>query len=169
MPAPKGNKFWEARAKHGRERIFSTPDDLWNAAIEYFNWVEENPLYEDELVKYQGAAEHESVAKMRAMTDIGFCNFVQCDLQTLDNYGSKIGYEDFFGVVSRIKSIIRQQKFEGAAANMLNPNIIARDLGLKDESKVDSTSSDGSMSPQGNAYDQEMYKEAQSKLNSKLK
>ena len=35
------------------------------------------------------------------------------------------------------------QKFTGASANMLNANIIARDLGLTD--KKDLTSSDGTM------------------------
>ena len=37
------------------------------------------------------------------------------------------------------------QKFMGAAADLLNANIISRDLGLAD--KKDHTSSDGSMTP----------------------
>ena len=47
--------------------------------------------------------------------------------------------EDFAGVIKQIEHIIRTQKFEGAAAGFLNPNIIARDLGLveKSEQKVD--------------------------------
>ena len=32
--------------------------------------------------------------------------------------------------------IIRTQKFEGASADLLNPNIIARDLGLADKSEL---------------------------------
>lgn len=35
--------------------------------------------------------------------------------------------------MTRVEQIIRQQKFEGAAAELLNPNIIARDLGLADK------------------------------------
>ena len=34
-----------------------------------------------------------------------------------------------------MEQIIRTQKFEGAAAELLNPNIIARDLGLADRSE----------------------------------
>jgi len=41
--------------------------------------------------------------------------------------------------------VIYRQKFEGASADMLNPNIIARDLGLAD--KKDLSSTDKSMSP----------------------
>ena len=37
-----------------------------------------------------------------------------------------------FGVICNIETAIRNQKFTGAAANQLNANIIARDLGLKD-------------------------------------
>jgi hypothetical protein len=43
--------------------------------------------------------------------------------------------------------VIYEQKFTGAAADLLNPNIIARDLGLAD--KQDHQSSDGTMTPQG--------------------
>ncbi|MDC9826565.1 terminase small subunit, partial [Devosia sp. ZB163] len=36
----------------------------------------------------------------------------------------------------RVDEIIRAQKFEGAAAGLLNPNIIARDLGLADKQEL---------------------------------
>ena len=52
MGAPKGNQFWKARAKHGRDKIFKTPDALWKAACEYFEWVDDNPL--EEAIVYQG-------------------------------------------------------------------------------------------------------------------
>jgi hypothetical protein len=49
MPAPKGNEFWKARSTHGRKPIFATADDLWAGAVEYYEWVEANPLYEANL------------------------------------------------------------------------------------------------------------------------
>lgn len=39
--------------------------------------------------------------------------------------------EDFLGVISQVEAIIYQQKFTGAAADLLNTNIISRDLGIK--------------------------------------
>ena len=71
MAAPKGNQFWKARSKHGRELIFKTPEALWDACVEYFEWVDANPLQEDRPFAYQGAVKHEPVAKMRAMTICG--------------------------------------------------------------------------------------------------
>ena len=44
MAAPKGNRFWEARSSHGANPKFKDPSDLWGACVEYFEWVDDNPL-----------------------------------------------------------------------------------------------------------------------------
>ena len=144
MPAPDGNRFWEKRSSHGRKPIFETPEDLWNAACEYFAWVEDNPLISVELVKFQGVATKAELPKMRAMTIQGLCIFLDINRDTFYDYKSKEGFSD---IVNQIDQVIYQQKITGAAADMLNPNIIARELGLTD--KKDHMSSDGSMSPDG--------------------
>ncbi len=144
MAAPAGNGFWKARTTYGREKLFDSSETLWAAACEYFHWCESNPLEEDKVSFFQGVPTHDTVTKMRAMTNNGLCLFLGIDSQTLDNYGSKAGYEDYFGIVDRIKKTIYEQKFTGAAADLLNSNIIARDLGLAD--KQDLISSDKSMS-----------------------
>lgn len=138
MAAPVGNQFWKARSSHGRNPIFASPDDLWEACCEYFEWVEDNPLYEDKLTSYQGVNTHEPVAKMRAMTISGLCIFIDVARRTWDDFRKR---DDFLPVVSRVEEIIRTQKFEGASADLLNPNIIARDLGLADKSEF--TGKDG--------------------------
>jgi hypothetical protein len=112
--------------------MFSDADALWEACAEYFEWVEANPLEEDGLITYQGAATHEPIAKMRAMTLSGLCIFLDIGRRTWDGYRDR---EDFMPVVSRVEEIIRTQKFEGASAGLLNPNIIARDLGLAEKSE----------------------------------
>ncbi|WP_084398294.1 DNA-packaging protein [Henriciella aquimarina] len=131
MAAPAGNRFWEARSSHGRKPIFESPDDLWGACVEYFEWVEENPLYGVDVVKFEGSAHDHPVPKMRAMTIAGLCNFLDIAQVTWAEYRTRS--EDFTLVTSRVDSIIRQQKFEGAAADLLNPRIIARDLGLAEK------------------------------------
>lgn len=128
MPAPKGNKYWEFRNKHGRDFKY-TPELLWEEAIKYFEWVEENPIQEEKGFAYMGVVTKESFNKMRAMTIIGFCLFADIAVHTFNNYKEN---KDFIHIISRIESIIKEQKFTGAAAELLNPNIIARDLGLAD-------------------------------------
>lgn len=134
MAAPKGNRFWEARSSHGRKPIFASPDDLWTACQEYFEWVDDNPLLGAELVKFQGAATVASVPKMRAMTIDGLCLFLDISLQTWHDYKARDG---FLEVTTQVESVIRSQKFAGAAADLLNANIIARDLGLADKKEIE--------------------------------
>lgn len=138
MPAPKGNRFWEARSTHGRNPIFASPDDLWSAAVEYFEWVEENPLQEAKAFAYQGEVTVASLPKMRAMTISGLCIFLDIARRSWDEYAAR---EGFLPVTARVEEVIRSQKFAGAAADLLNANIIARDLGLADKSEL--TGKDG--------------------------
>ncbi len=138
MSAPAGNQFWKARSSHGRSPIFATPEDLWAAASEYFEWVEENPLWEAKPFAFQGTVTVENLAKMRAMTISGLCIFLDIGRRTWDEYRAQ---QDFLPVATRVEEIIRTQKFEGASADLLNANIIARDLGLADKSEL--TGKDG--------------------------
>ena len=131
MPAPKGNQFWKARTKHGRDKIFADSGLLWDACCEYFEWVEENPLLEEKLFAYQGEITTGTAHKMRAMTMEGMCIFLGIGTSTWADWRKE--ENDFSEVVTRAESVMRSQKFAGAAAELLNPNIIARDLGLADK------------------------------------
>ncbi len=143
VAAPTGNQFWKARTKHGRDRLFSSYEALWEACCEYFQWVEDNPLWENKVAQFQGSVVDMPVAKMRAMTIGGLCLFLDIDRSTWTAW-KKV--DDFSAVVAKAEEVIYSQKFAGAAADLLNANIIARELGLADKS--DRISSDGSMSPQ---------------------
>jgi len=138
MAAPKGNEFWKARSSHGRNPIFASPQDLWGACEQYFQWVEENPLWEAKAFAFQGVVTVESIPKMRAMTINALCLFLDIDKSTWDAYR---GREGFSGVTTRVDETIPSQKFEGASADLLNANIIARDLGLADKQEL--TGKDG--------------------------
>lgn len=132
MAAPKGNNYWTRRKKHGRNPIFKTPDDMWRQAQEYFDWVEANPLYETKAFAYKGIVTTATVPKMRAMTIQGLCLFLDISDETWYRHCDS---EDFSGVTERIKKIIYTQKFEGASADLLNANIITRELGLAEKTE----------------------------------
>lgn len=128
-----GNRAWEARSTRGRNPIFATPDDLWESVVEYFEWVEANPLYEEKVFNGKDGIVRATIAKMRAMTISGMCVFLDIARRTWDEYRDRPAY---LPVVTRAEEIIRDQKFSGAAADLLNANIIARDLGLSDKSEL---------------------------------
>lgn len=138
MAAPKGNQFWKLRSKHGRDKLFETPELLWEAACEYFQWCQDNPLYEMKAFMYQGEIVKTELPKMRAMTLGQLCFYLHCNESYFRNFKIQLpeGEEDFNAVIKEIEEVIYSQKFQGAAADLLNPNIIARDLGLSDKSQV---------------------------------
>ncbi len=136
MAAPKGSKFWQFRSKHGRDKLFKTPALLWTAACEYFDWCEANPLIE---IDFKGKDAYKvEIPKMRAFTLKGLCMY----LDTNEAYFRQFKDDEkksFSTVITRIEDVIYTQKFAGAAAGFLNPNIIARDLGLIDKSEVETS------------------------------
>lgn len=129
MAAPKGNRFWEMRSKHGRDKMFADPNVLWESACEYFAYCEDTPLLEHDFVGKDAIEVDKN--KMRAFTWEGLELFL--DIHSLRDYKTNPDYKDFSQVITRIEKVIYTQKFTGAAAGLLNPNIIARDLGLKDK------------------------------------
>lgn len=98
--------------------------------------MEDNPLWEAKYTQYQGEPVDITVPKMRAMTISGLCLFLDIDRSTWTDWKN---VDDFSAIVARAEEVIYSQKFAGAAADLLNANIIARDLGLSDKSNVDHT------------------------------
>jgi hypothetical protein len=136
--APKGNQFWKARTKHGRDKLFASSNLLWESCCEYFQWAEDNPLWENKVAQFQGGVVDMPVAKMRAMTIGGLCIFLDIDRSTWTAWKDD---KDFSAIVKRAEEVIYEQKLTGAAADLLNPNIIARELGLRDASTVEHSGS----------------------------
>lgn len=134
MGAPKGNEFWKNRSKHGRDKIFSSPEILLEESLKYFQWCIDNPFIE---LDYRGKdAKSVEIPKMRPFTWDGLELFL--GIESLREYKTNENYKEFSQVIARIGKIIYEQKFSGAASGFLNPNIIARDLGLKEQSDVTS-------------------------------
>ena len=132
MSAPGGNRFWELRSKHGRSKLFETAELMWEAACEYFQWCEDNPLEE---VDFKGKdADKVRLPKMRAFTIHGLCLYLGCNTAYFRQF-KKDCTEDFSTVIAMIEEVIYNQKFTGAAAGFLNANLISRDLGLADKTE----------------------------------
>jgi len=128
-----GNKFWLARSSHGVKPKFESADELRDSCHQYFQWVEDNPLYEAKAFAFQGVVKVENLPKMRAMTLRGLCLFIDVTRETWGEW--KKSRPDLSDVQREAEEIIYSQKFAGAAADLLNASIIARDLGLAEKSE----------------------------------
>lgn len=143
MAATKGNKWWMNRAKHGRDRIFATPADLWEAACQYFIFTDQRKW---NRVDYKGKnTERIEIPTDTPYTITGLCLFLGVSKAFFRQFRASCAQNpnplmnDFSSVIEAIDNIIYTQKFEGAATGAFNANIISRDLGLIDKQSVEAT------------------------------
>jgi len=133
MGAPKGNKYWEFRNKHGRDFKY-TPKDWETESIKYFEYMADKVWNKKEAIKSgELAGTLIDIPTQTPMSIESFCLFMDIDRGTWDNYESNEGnYKDFFNITTRVRAVIESNQFEGATVGAYNPNIIARKLGLVD-------------------------------------
>lgn len=147
MAAPIGNQFWKIRSIHGTDILFDSPELLWEAACEYFEWCDSNPLEKAEAkVISNGSGEGSSVEivkvpVIRPYTKEGLYMYLGCGKNYFENFkkSERAKKQDFKGIISQIEKAIYNQKFSGAASGLFNANIIARDLGLSEKTHVENT------------------------------
>jgi hypothetical protein len=154
MDAMTGNSWWQIRSKHGRDRLFESPQLMWEAALQYFNWCEDNPEKRAELVKYEGSAVEEEVSVKRLYTLIGVCLYMGASASYFRAFKAGIRAKDpqkvtpqdkdFLTVINLIEETVENQQVSGAASGFFNGNIISRLVGLVD--KKDVTSGDEPLS-----------------------
>lgn len=158
MAAPIGNQFWKLRSKHGRDKLFATPDLLWEAACEYFEWCDNNPEHIVEQKKgntsiksIEGMAKEDISSLFDSVVYLptkipytihGLCLYLGCNTEYFCHFEESLKdktdemSKDFSQIVTRIRETIYHQKYVGAACGYFNQSIIARDLSLVDNSNV---------------------------------
>ena len=143
MSSITGNQFWKNRTKHGRDKLFSSPEILLEEAYKYFEYCDANPLLEHDFVGKDATPVYRE--KNRVYTWSGLELFL--GVYSLRDYKKNEEYKDFSQVITHIESIIYTNKFEGASANLFNANIISRDLGLanKEETKNENKNQEGAI------------------------
>lgn len=133
MAAPKNNQFWKLRAKNGRDKIFESPKEMLEACYEYFEHQSKQIWNK---IDFKGKeAERVEIPTASPFTLTGLCIYLGVNTKYFTEFEKNCS-KDFSEVITHIRDIIYNQKFEGAAVGAYNANIIARDLGLKDSSDI---------------------------------
>ena len=139
----KNNTFWKSRSKHGRDKLFSTPEDLLQSATDYFQWCDENPWNSIKQTKSDKYNSTEIKPTQRPYSRAGWYHYIGCSKNWLSEFKKNCS-SDFLEVIEQIENYIDNQQWEGATVGAFNANIIARTLGLKD--RTDLSNEDGSLS-----------------------
>jgi len=135
MAAPKGNEFWKLHSKHGKDKLFASPELMWEAACEYFEWCDKNPLIE---IDFRGRdIQQVLLPHPRPYTIQGLCLYIGCSTSYFRTFKcvNKSKEQAYLTVITRIEQTIYNQQLSGAASGFLNPNIIARNLGLSEKTE----------------------------------
>lgn len=121
-----------------KDKSIPTVEKFWEYFNSYCEYVKENPKYENKVNLKTG--DIVTVPREVPLTWVGFENWLSAQgvIKALNryiyNYGG--GFEDFQEAVKRMKSIIYEDKYNGATAGVFQHQIIARDLGLVDKKEV---------------------------------
>lgn len=134
MSATKGNQFWKLRSKHGRDKLFETPELLLQSAYEYFEWCDNNPLVKTETTRTEKGFIEKEIPTPRPYTKDAFYLYIGCSDTWLKEF-KKTCNNDFLRVIEEIEKTITSNQLVGASVGMYNANIIARLIGLKEQTE----------------------------------
>ena len=130
--------YWQWRKNTGKPKKIKNPQELWEAACDYFQWCDDNPMAKQDFIRggdsagakvdldiprpytWQGLESH--------LDDIGL-------VSKLDDYRANKdkSYEKYQDVLTRIGRVIDDRKYVGAATNIYNAGFISKDLGLTEK------------------------------------
>ena len=135
----KGHTYWKESFKSfrfgiGREKVFETELELLKACEPYFTWAKANPLKEQRILSVDGKPKKVKVDVMRAITIKGMCNFLGICEKTWRNMRNT--RDELKDAIAFVEQMIFVEKLEGAAAGLLKEQIIMRELGLSDTTKI---------------------------------
>ena len=123
------------------DKNIKTPEILYALFEKYKAYCKENPKKEN---FWSHKAEKEiSISREIPYTWDGFEIWLRKNkaIARLDDYkaNKQDRYSEYAYIIRVIDKEIYEDKFTGAVANIFNSNIIARDLGLRDDQNIDSS------------------------------
>lgn len=140
----KGNDWWNLRSRHGRKKLFETPELMWEAAGEYFQHCIDNPDERGEIVKYEGSASVEEIETRRPFTWERLCLYLDCSTGYFRAFRCTTEDRDFLSVIEKIDDVIRSQQYDGVLGGHFPGQIVSQYLGLV--SRTDVTTKDEKVS-----------------------
>lgn len=132
MAAPKGNQYYKSRKKDGKDKLI-TPGELFEKALEYMQWLKDNPLKETKVFASMGELLTTCVDHVRIPLEDDFFEFAGIKKATFHNYAKN---EDYLDVVMRIRALFKTKRIQSASAGFANANLIARIDGLSEKTDI---------------------------------
>lgn len=116
----------------GAQIINNTPEQLWQQAVDYFKWTDENPMRAKKTLQSgKEAGKRVEVEYKRPYSIKGFClhaGISERYIQDIKETQSKDSM--FYIIMEKILMIIYTQNLEGALVDLYNPIMVSKVLNL---------------------------------------
>ena len=119
----------------GRPKAIESPEQFEELALDYIDWVKNNPVMKTVTAAFQGEVSYRKVPHERPMTQYGLASHMGIGLSTLKDYGQK---EDYSAIFKRICAIMTAHNVDGSTSGDMSGTIIARIEGLAEKQEVKS-------------------------------
>lgn len=110
-----------------------TPEQVFDLAVRYFTWAEENHIQAAETASFQGDVYESKIHKPRVFTLNGFRLFAGLSASVLEKWRREPGFSD---VMDFIDGVVYEQKFQLAANNIVNAGFIGKEIGIEKPATV---------------------------------
>ena len=120
-------------AEMGRPVAFETPEDFERKAMDYIQWVKDNPVLKTITASFQGEITYEKVPHTRGMTQFGLAAHMGIGLRTLYDYKNK---PDFSHIYDEVMTIIKSWNADLALTGEINQALVARLDGHADQQDI---------------------------------
>lgn len=107
----------------GRPVAIETPEDFERKAMDYIQWVKNNPVMKTVTAAFQGVISYEKVPHTRGMTQFGLAAHMGIGLRTLHDYKKK---PDFSHIYDEVMTIIKSWNADLALTGEINQALVAR-------------------------------------------
>lgn len=147
----KGNTLYRLRKNPGKDKSY-TVDEAYDKANNYFEWCDDNPIIKMVTMNTKFGVKKTDEEYNRPYTLEGLCIYMDITTNTFRNWEkqeSEIQKRNdldeekkkellesasaYLRFCTRVREIIRNQKYEGAVTGIFKENIIIRDLGYADK------------------------------------
>lgn len=119
-----------ARMNHSHNM---TPEQVFDLAVRYFTWAEENHIQAAETASFQGDVYESKVYKPRIFTINGFRLYAGVSDSVIHKWRREPGFCD---VMEFVDTVVSEQKFQLAANNMVNASFIGKEIGIDKPASV---------------------------------
>lgn len=135
---PKSNPtaYWNARTSVGRDKMFTDPESLYKAIIQYFEYHQTQPWHKKELKVINGKAKIIDIPMLPPFTWEGLCIYLGISTGYFRTFKVTIKQDDpqrsaFLAVIEWADNTIRKNKFDGASIGAFNAQLMSYDLGIR--------------------------------------